>query len=89
MVISLLWLIVLIPLVHLIKEYQTGNVADFSSFSFHAVKKTLLLLKVVVLQWRHIDGIDDETIYKQFQLLSLHGQDKDAHCKIKSRCLGI
>ena len=62
---------------------HTGNVADFSSFSFHAVK-TLLLPKVVAT-WRHIEGYDDETIYKQFQLLSLcNGQDKDALAKTKA-----
>ena len=65
------------------KGVQTGNVADFSSFSFHAVKN-FTTAEGGCATWRHIDGIDDETIYKQFQLLSLHGQDKDALAKTKA-----
>ena len=65
------------------KGVPTGNVADFSSFSFHAVKN-FTTAEGGCATWRHIDGIDDEVIYKQFQLLSLHGQDKDALAKIKA-----
>ena len=65
------------------KGVSTGNVADFSSFSFHAVKN-FTTAEGGCATWRHIDGIDDETIYKQFQLLSLHGQDKDALAKTKA-----
>ena len=65
------------------KGVRTGNVADFSSFSFHAVKN-FTTAEGGCATWRHIDGIDDETIYKQFQLLSLHGQDKDALAKTKA-----
>ena len=65
------------------KGIPTGNVADFSSFSFHAVKN-FTTAEGGCATWRHIDGIDDETIYKQFQLLSLHGQDKDALAKTKA-----
>ncbi len=59
-----------------------GSVADFSSFSFHAVKN-LTTAEGGALTWRTIDGIDDEDIYKRLQLLSLHGQSKDALAKTK------
>jgi len=57
-----------------------GNIADFTSFSFHAVKN-LTTAEGGALTWKTIPGIDDEWIYKQFQLLSLHGQNKDALAK--------
>ncbi len=57
-----------------------GSVADFSSFSFHAVKN-FTTAEGGALTWRTIPGIDDEAIYKQLQLLSLHGQSKDALAK--------
>jgi len=57
-----------------------GSVADFSSFSFHAVKN-LTTAEGGALTWRTIEGIDDEEIYRQIQLLSLHGQSKDALAK--------
>jgi len=59
-----------------------GAVADFSSFSWHAVKN-LTTAEGGALTWRTIEGIDDEAIYKQLQLLSLHGQSKDALAKTK------
>lgn len=59
-----------------------GNIADFTSFSFHAVKN-LTTAEGGALTWKSIPGIDDEWIYKQFQLLSLHGQNKDALAKTK------
>ena len=59
-----------------------GAVADFSSFSFHAVKN-LTTAEGGALTWNHIDGIDDDDLYKRFQLLSLHGQSKDALAKTK------
>ena len=59
-----------------------GSIADFSSFSFHAVKN-LTTAEGGALTWRSIEGIDDEEIYKQLQLLSLHGQSKDALAKTK------
>lgn len=65
------------------KGVPTGNIADFSSFSFHAVKN-FTTAEGGCATWRHIDGYDDEAIYKQFQLLSLHGQDKDALAKTKA-----
>ncbi len=57
-----------------------GSVADFSSFSFHAVKN-LTTAEGGALTWRTIDGISDDDIYKKLQLLSLHGQSKDALAK--------
>ena len=57
-----------------------GNVADFSSFSFHAVKN-LTTAEGGALAWRTIEGIDNAEIYKMLQLLSLHGQSKDALAK--------
>lgn len=59
-----------------------GAVADFSSFSFHAVKN-LTTAEGGALTWKAIDGIDSEEIYKKLQLLSLHGQSKDALAKTK------
>ncbi len=59
-----------------------GEVADFTSFSFHAVKN-LTTAEGGALTWRNIPGIDNEWLYKQFQLLSLHGQNKDALAKTK------
>ena len=59
-----------------------GEIADFTSFSFHAVKN-LTTAEGGALTWRPIPGIEDEWLYKQFQLLSLHGQNKDALAKTK------
>lgn len=59
---------------------KVGSVADFSSFSFHAVKN-FTTGEGGALTWNHIDGIDDEEIYHKLQLLSLHGQSKDALAK--------
>ena len=64
------------------KGKMLGSVADFSSFSFHAVKN-LTTAEGGALMWRKIDGVDDEDIYKKVQLLSLHGQNKDALAKTK------
>ncbi|MBR4198091.1 MAG: DegT/DnrJ/EryC1/StrS aminotransferase family protein [Bacteroidales bacterium] len=57
-----------------------GEIADFSSFSFHAVKN-LTTAEGGALTWRDIAGIDNEWLYKQFMLYSLHGQSKDAFAK--------
>ena len=59
------------------ERIMCGNIADFTSFSFHAVKN-LTTAEGGALTWRPIEGFDDEYIYKQFMLLSLHGQTKDA-----------
>lgn len=57
-----------------------GSVADFTSFSFHAVKN-LTTAEGGALAWKHIEGVDDEELYHQAQLYSLHGQSKDALTK--------
>ena len=57
-----------------------GEIADFTSFSFHAVKN-LTTAEGGALTWRPIPGVDNGWIYRQFQLLSLHGQSKDALAK--------
>lgn len=59
---------------------MVGAIADFSSFSFHAVKN-LTTAEGGALTWRTIPGISNEDIYKKLQLLSLHGQSKDALAK--------
>lgn len=59
-----------------------GEIADFTSFSFHAVKN-LTTAEGGALTWKTIEGVDNEWLYKQFQLLSLHGQNKDALAKTK------
>ena len=62
------------------KGVMAGSLADFSSFSFHAVKN-LTTAEGGALTWRTIEGIDNAVIYKKLQLLSLHGQSKDALAK--------
>ncbi len=59
---------------------MVGSIADFTNFSFHAVKN-FTTAEGGAMTWTHIDGIDDAVIYKQAQLLSLHGQSKDALAK--------
>ena len=61
---------------------RIGAVADFTSFSFHAVKNFTTAEGGAAL-WKTIEGISDEDIYKEYQLLSLHGQNKDALAKTK------
>lgn len=61
---------------------MSGMKADFTSFSFHAVKN-LTTAEGGALTWRSIPGVDDEDIYKQIMLYSLHGQSKDALAKTK------
>lgn len=61
---------------------MVGSIADFSSFSFHAVKN-FTTAEGGALTWKTIDGISDEDIYHKLQLLSLHGQSKDALAKTK------
>ena len=63
-------------------DKMIGSVADFSSFSFHAVKN-ITTAEGGALTWRTIPGISNEDIYKKLQLLSLHGQSKDALAKTK------
>ncbi len=59
---------------------MVGSIADFTNFSFHAVKN-FTTAEGGAMTWKHIDGVDDEAIYKQAMLLSLHGQSKDALAK--------
>ncbi len=59
---------------------MVGAIADFSSFSFHAVKN-LTTAEGGALTWNSIPGIADEELYQQIQLFSLHGQSKDALAK--------
>ena len=59
---------------------KAGMLADFSSFSFHAVKN-LTTAEGGAVTWKDIEGIDNADIYKKFQLYSLHGQSKDALSK--------
>lgn len=63
------------------KKY-VGSIADFTSFSFHAVKN-LTTAEGGAATWNHIYGVEDLEIYKMYQLLSLHGQNKDALDKTK------
>lgn len=61
---------------------KSGQIADFTSFSFHAVKN-LTTAEGGAVTWRDINGIENEWIYNQFMLWSLHGQSKDALAKTK------
>ena len=62
------------------KKKYCGSIADFSSFSFHAVKN-LTTAEGGASTWRSLPGIEDSEIYNMLQLLSLHGQNKDALAK--------
>lgn len=64
------------------KGQMCGSVADFTSFSFHAVKN-LTTAEGGAVTWRSIEGIDNEELYKRYMILSLHGQTKDALSKTK------
>ena len=64
------------------KGKMIGSIADFTNFSFHAVKN-FTTAEGGAMTWKHIDGIDDAEIYHQIQLHSLHGQSKDALNKNK------
>ncbi|MFP3845034.1 DegT/DnrJ/EryC1/StrS family aminotransferase [Priestia filamentosa] len=64
------------------KGKKSGSVADFTCFSFHAVKN-LTTGEGGAVTWRDFSGLDNEWIYKQYMLLSLHGQSKDALAKTK------
>ena len=59
------------------KDKKSGNLADFTCFSFHAVKN-LTTAEGGAVTWKNHDGLDNEKVYKQYQILSLHGQTKDA-----------
>ena len=59
---------------------MAGEIADFTDFSFHAVKN-FTTAEGGASTWRDIEGVSNEEIYHQYQLLSLHGQSKDALAK--------
>ncbi len=59
---------------------KVGSIADFTNFSFHAVKN-FTTAEGGAMVWKHIDGVDDEELYKKAMLLTLHGQSKDALAK--------
>lgn len=61
---------------------KSGEVADFTSFSFHAVKNFTTAEGGAVV-WKDRPGLDNEELYRQYQLLSLHGQSKDAFAKTR------
>lgn len=61
----------------------SGKLADFTSFSFHAVKN-LTTAEGGAVTWNNIEGIENEWLYEQFMLWSLHGQNKDALKKNKA-----
>ena len=63
-------------------EKMCGEIADFTCFSFHAVKN-LTTAEGGAVTWRDMPGIDQEALYKQYMLMSLHGQSKDALAKTK------
>lgn len=65
------------------KSKKVGSIADFSNFSFHAVKN-FTTSEGGALTWKTIPGIDNDDIYKKLQLFSLHGQNKDALAKTKA-----
>lgn len=62
------------------KKQKIGSIADFTSFSFHAVKN-LTTAEGGALTWKKISGISNEDLYHKVQLYSLHGQSKDALAK--------
>lgn len=62
---------------------KAGQIADFTSFSFHAVKN-LTTAEGGAATWKTIEGIDNEELYKKYMLFSLHGQSKDALAKTKA-----
>ena len=64
------------------KKLYCGAIADFTDFSFHAVKN-FTTAEGGASTWRPIDGVENSEIYKFYQLLSLHGQNKDALAKTK------
>ena len=61
---------------------MSGEIADFTSFSFHAVKN-FTTAEGGAMTWRDHDGVDNDEMYNQYMLYSLHGQNKDALAKTK------
>ena len=69
------------------KGLRSGQAGDFTNFSFHAVKN-LTTAEGGAVTWRDLEGLDNDWLYREFQLYSLHGQSKDAFCQGK-RQLGV
>ena len=65
------------------KGKKVGSIADFTSYSFHAVKN-LTTAEGGAITWKENSNFDDEKLYKEFLLLALHGQNKDALSKMKA-----
>lgn len=65
------------------KGRKIGSVADFSTFSFHAVKN-FTTAEGGSVTWKDNDNFDNEELYREFQIYSLHGQTKDALSKMKA-----
>lgn len=65
-----------------LKQKRSGNLADFTSFSFHAVKN-LTTAEGGAVTWKNIAGIDNLELYNKFKLFAVHGQNKDAFEKNK------
>ena len=65
------------------KGLRSGQAADFTNFSFHAVKN-LTTGEGGAVTWRDLEGLDNDWLYREFQLYSLHGQSKDAYAKNQS-----
>ena len=65
------------------KGVKVGAVADFTTFSFHAVKN-FTTAEGGSVTWKENPNFDDEELYKEFQIYSLHGQTKDALAKTKA-----
>ena len=61
---------------------KSGCLADFTTFSFHAVKN-LTTAEGGAVVWREREGMDSEALYREYQLMSLHGQSKDARAKLQ------
>ena len=70
------------------KDKKIGSVADFTTFSFHAVKN-FTTAEGGSVTWKQNENFDNEELYREYQIYSLHGQTKDALAKTKSRILGI
>lgn len=64
-------------------DLRSGQAADFTTFSFHAVKN-LTTAEGGALTWRNIDGLDSDALYRDLMLMSLHGQTKDALSKTRA-----
>ena len=81
---TVLWLFLIVPTLwdQLTKGQPAGSIADFTSFSFHAVKN-FTTAEGGSATWKANPAIDDEEMYKEFQILSLHGQTKDALAKMQ------